>query len=93
MCDSELCRMEKANEYVPQRSQMEATEGGFRSRNRQWDYIVCKVCVGCGKPLGRYENTKGLAFCRRCCEILFPESATEVESNRNRYPYPTRNCW
>jgi len=47
---------------------------GWRSPHRQWDYIVCTVCLGCGKPLGRYENMKRLAFCENCREILYPET-------------------
>ena len=60
----------------------------WRSENRQWDYIICTVCTGCGKPLSRYENHKGLAFCFSCREILFPETVTLDKSRRQRFPYP-----
>ncbi len=69
---------------------IEAVSGGYkklqprkphyRSPNRQWDRIICRVCTGCGKPLGRYENKNRLAFCFECREILFPETVTQQKS-------------
>ena len=56
----------------------------WRSENRMWDYIICRVCAGCGKPLGRYEYRNNLAFCYQCREILFPESVSPHETFRNR---------
>ena len=59
----------------------------WRSTNRQWDYIICIPCVGCGKPLGRYENLNRLAFCHSCREILFPETINPRESHWKSSPY------
>ena len=53
----------------------------WRSTNRLWDKIICMICTGCGKPLGRYENLNRLAFCLECREVLFPETV------RPRKPY------
>lgn len=50
------------------------TQSGYwRSKHKQWDYIICKVCTGCGKPLSRYDTLKGYAFCSQCRQILFPK--------------------
>ena len=65
----------------------ESRENSWRSGHRQWDYIICTVCTGCGKPLSRYENLRGLAFCVSCREILFPETVTPYKSQRQRLPY------
>ena len=65
----------------------ERRDKNWRSRNRQWDYIICTVCTGCGKPLSRYENLRGLAFCVSCREILFPETVTRYKSRSQRFPY------
>ena len=59
----------------------------WRSENRMWDYIICRVCTGCGKPLGKYEYQKNLAFCYQCREILFPESVTPHEAFHNRHTH------
>lgn len=59
-----------------------------RSISRQWDYIICKVCIGCGKQLCRYDNLKGHAFCFGCREVLFPETVIYQESLRYKSPYP-----
>ena len=66
----------------------ESRDNSWRSKNRQWDYIICTVCTGCGKRLSPYENHKGLAFCFSCREILFPETVTLDKSRRQRFPYP-----
>jgi hypothetical protein len=55
---------------------------------RQWDYIICKVCTGCGKQLSRYDNLNGYAFCFSCREILFPETVIYQESRGYTSPYP-----
>jgi len=60
----------------------------WRSKHRQWDRIICTVCVGCGKPLGRYENLNRLAYCFDCRRILFPETIPSQEFNGKRSPYP-----
>jgi hypothetical protein len=54
----------------------------YRSTNRQWDRIIRTLCTGCGKPLGRYENQKRLAFCFECRRILFPDTINPKESWR-----------
>ena len=59
-----------------------------RSEHRQWDYIICKVCTGCGSRLSRYDNVKGYAFCFSCREILFPETVIYQESRGYWSPYP-----
>jgi hypothetical protein len=60
----------------------------WRSKSRQWDYIICKVCTGCGSRLSRYDNVKGYAFCFSCREILFPETVIYQESRGYWSPYP-----
>lgn len=55
------------------------------SNSRHWDRIICTLCVGCGKALGRYENLRRLAFCHECREVLFPETV----SPRSRHSKPT----
>jgi hypothetical protein len=60
----------------------------WRSKSRQWDYIICKVCTGCGKQLSRYDNLKRYAFCFSCREILFPETVINQESRGYTSPYP-----
>lgn len=62
----------------------EKIDRNWRSPSRQWDRIICRICTGCGKRLGRYENRKNLAFCYNCREILFPESVTPKEAWRKR---------
>ena len=57
----------------------------WRSPHRQWDKIICRICAGCGKRLGRYENTKNLAFFYECREILFPESIPARESFKRKF--------
>jgi len=54
----------------------EKRDQNWRSPHRQWDRIICRVCAGCGKQLGRYENRKNLAFCYSCREILFSDTIT-----------------
>ena len=66
----------------------ERRDKNWRSGHRQWDYIICTVCTGCGKPLTRYENLRGLAFCVSCREILFPETVPRYKSRGQRFPYP-----
>ena len=66
--------IESAQENYPIRERSRAELSKWRSPNRQWDRIINKVCSGCGKRLGRYENKNNLAFCYECREILFPES-------------------
>ena len=46
----------------------------WRSSHRMWDYVICKVCTGCGKPLKRYDLLKGYAFCFPCRLAFFPET-------------------
>ena len=58
----------------------------WRSPGRQWDRIINKVCSGCGKRLGRYENKNDLAFCYECREILFPESIPARKTFKKRFP-------
>ena len=67
----------------------------WRSANRQWDSIVCTVCTGCGRPLGKHENLKRLAFCLECRKILFPETVSPKESLRKRpfYRRTMGNFW
>ena len=60
----------------------------WRSKDRQWDYIICTICVGCGKPLSRYENLNRLAYCFDCRRILFPETIARPVSHAKRFPYP-----
>jgi hypothetical protein len=94
MYDNGYYASDKANEFVPKRGQTFEERGRtFRSYNRQWDYIVCTICVGCGKPLGRYENLSRLAFCRSCREILFPETVRDDESREKRFSNRRRDSW
>ena len=58
--------------------------GSYRG---QWDKIICILCTGCKKPLGRYENFNRLAFCHSCREILFPETITPRDSPWRNAPY------
>jgi len=64
-----------------------ANSSDQRSGNRRWDYIIQTVCVGCEKPLGRYENLNRLAYCKSCREILFPETVDFEERHSQRSPY------
>jgi len=73
--------------YNQRNSDRERKLKTWRSTNRQWDYILCIVCTGCGKPLGRYENLNRLAFCHSCREILFPETVAPRESHWKNSPY------
>lgn len=66
--------------YKNQRSR----KPSYRSTNRQWDCIICTMCTGCGKPLGRYENQNRLAFCFECRKILFPDTINPKESWRKQ---------
>lgn len=59
--------------------------GYRRSNNRQWDYIICKVCIGCGKPLSRYDNLRGYAFCFKCRKTLFPETIDHSQARGKRF--------
>lgn len=59
----------------------------WRSSSRQWEYLVCTVCAGCGKPLGRYENLNRLAYCKSCREILFPETVIRRQPRWKRGRY------
>ena len=61
--------------------------GTWRSNKRQWDKIICTVCTGCGKPLGRYENLNRLAFCLACREVLFPETVPPRKPYGRGSPY------
>jgi hypothetical protein len=58
----------------------------WRSSRRMWDYVLCKVCTGCGKPLSRYDVLKGYAFCYPCRRNFFPEtiSMNAFYGNRRR---------
>ena len=56
----------------------------WRSEHRMWDYLICRVCSGCGKPLGKYEYRNNLAFCYQCRKILFPETVSPHETFRNK---------
>jgi hypothetical protein len=47
-----------------------------------WDYLICRICAGCGKPLGKYEYRNNLAFCYQCRKILFPETVSPDETFR-----------
>ena len=80
---------ERAYELYLERSKApEKRDGSLRPYNGRWDYIVCRLCVGCGKPLGRYENLNRLAYCRNCREILFPETVKHDEYSNKRFQYP-----
>ena len=60
----------------------------WRSKHRQWDYIIRKVCTGCGKPLNCYDTHKGHAYCYQCRKILFPETENSNKSYDERFRYP-----
>jgi hypothetical protein len=60
----------------------------WRSKHRQWDYIICKICTGCGKALSRYDTLKGHAFCYQCRQILFPETVNTHKSYGKRFRIP-----
>ena len=77
-----------ANAHQKSYSTYERRPKIWRSKRRQWDYIICKVCTGCGKQLRRYDNLKGYAFCFSCREILFPETVRYQESRGFTSPYP-----
>jgi hypothetical protein len=51
----------------------------WRTKNRQWDRVICTVCTGCGKPLSRYDELKKHAYCPECRDILFPEVGSARE--------------
>jgi hypothetical protein len=78
--------IELAQENYPIIQSDGAEPSKWRSPNRQWDRIINKVCSGCGKRLGRYENKNNLAYCFECREILFPESIPARKSFRKRFP-------
>ena len=50
---------------------------------RLWDRIICKVCLGCGQKLSRYEHKLPYAFCFECRDVLFPETVTAKELWQN----------
>lgn len=54
----------------------------WRSKNRQWDYIIAVVCTGCGKTLSRTDNILRMAYCTACRAILFPETVSESDAKR-----------
>ena len=56
-----------------------------RSKDRQWDYIIRRVCTGCGKPLNRYDTRKGHAYCLQCRQNLFPETVNPYEFYSHRF--------
>ena len=60
----------------------------WRAVHRQWDYIIGRVCTGCGKPLSRYDTLKGYAFCFHCRQILFPETVKAHKSYGKRFRHP-----
>jgi hypothetical protein len=76
----------KENYPIPE-SSCRKKPSKWRSPHKQWDRIVCKVCGGCGKRLGRYENTNNLAFCYECREILFPESVKARKSVSEKFKH------
>jgi hypothetical protein len=57
------------------------------SGDKQWDKIICVLCTGCRKPLGKLENRKRLVYCSACREVLFPETVSPEEnmSRMRRY--------
>ena len=59
----------------------------WSAEDRMWDYIICRVCTGCGKPLEKYEYQNNLAFCYQCRKILFPNSVSPHETFHNRRTY------
>ena len=58
--------------YKDTYSQQKAGYEYRRSKNRKWDRIICVLCVGCGKPLSKYDNLNRHAYCIGCRKILFP---------------------
>jgi len=78
--------IESAQENYPIHEPCRAEMSKFQSPNRHWDRIINKVCSGCGKRLGRYENKNDLAFCYECREILFPESIPARKTFKKRFP-------
>ena len=80
--------MKASEAYQKRYNAYDRRHKSWRSGRRQWDYIICKTCIGCGKPLSRYENLRGLAFCFSCREILFPETIPPYKYRDRRYLYP-----
>ena len=78
--------IESAQENYPICEQRRVEPSKWRSPDRQWDRIINKVCSGCGKRLGRYENKNDLAFCYECREILFPETIPDRKAFMKRFP-------
>ena len=56
-------------------------------KKKQWDKIICVLCTGCRKPLGKLENRKRLVYCSECREILFPETISPEETLHNMRRY------
>ena len=90
----EVFRMDKYKMYEDIKAgkvyqgQYKRYERSYQNRQpgrRQWDYIISKVCIGCGKPLSRHENLKGLAFCFSCRQVLFPETINPYKYGTRRY--------
>jgi hypothetical protein len=86
--------MDKYYEMDEVRRAIEAVDGRYdvhpprlrywRSKSRQWDYLICIVCAGCGKPLNRYETLNDFAHCYSCRKVLFPETITPKEEFKTR---------
>ena len=53
----------------------------WRSSHRKWDVILRKVCMGCGRTLGRYELYNNYAWCYNCRKYLFPETVLQSHSH------------
>jgi len=77
-------------DYYTDESRSTHGSKSWRSEHRMWDYLICKVCAGCGKPLGKYEYRNNLAFCYQCRKILFPESVSPKETFRNNNHFQSK---
>jgi hypothetical protein len=94
MYEYDAYKVESAIEAVYERpSSSKGRPRRWRAKDRQWDAIICTVCVGCGKPLGRYENLNRLAYCFDCRRILFPETINVSESHSKGWPQPRPRRW
>jgi len=86
--------MDKYEMYQVKRA-IKTCQEGFNGRDsmietrylktRQDVFKLLTICIGCKKPLGRYEEVNQLAFCYSCRKVFFPRTihSKKIDVNRN----------
>lgn len=92
----EVVRMKRADAYeitravrAVQRSRKPGLTGErkWRSPERRFDRVLWRICLGCGRPLGRYEDLNDLAYCYDCRRVLFPGTTGQKARSRASRPF------